>query len=641
MTLRSLGVTDAADTSKPASPVTAAVNAAAAARFDFADRADFERVHRGLLAQLDPPVIRGAAGNILWDVSRFDFVQGDAPSSVHPSLWRQAQLNNVHGLFEVVPGIYQVRGYDISNVSFVRGDQGWIVIDPLTVAETARAARELIDAQFGPLPVVAVIYTHSHADHYGGIRGIVTDEELASGAVRIIAPDGFLEAAISENVTAGPAMTRRATFMYGILLPAGPLGHVDAGLGKTIPVGERGLIAPTEAITETGANLEIDGVPIEFQLTPGTEAPAEMNFYFPTYRAVCMAENCTATLHNVYTPRGAEIRDSLGWSKYIDDAIDRFGDRSDVAFASHHWPRWGHGDIGAFLGGQRDLYRYLHDETMRLANHGHTSVEIAEMITLPPTISDEWFNRDYYGTVNHNVKAVYQRYLGWFDANPAHLHELPPVETAVRFVEYMGGADTVLARAHADFARGEYRWVAQVVNHVVFADPTNQAARQLQADALEQLGYQAESGPWRSFYLTGAQELRNGTPSLPGMRGAVSIDVMQAMTPTMVLDNCAVKLNGPRATDHELVFDIEFIDRGETYRAIVANGTLRHGLAGEPAATTVHTTIETFINLTSELTTITDAQNTKTLRVTGPIDPFATFVSLLDQFDMFFAIIEP
>ncbi len=634
-------MTDAANASKPASPATAAVNAAAAVRFDFTDRADFERVHRGLLAQLDPPVVSGAAGNILWDLSRFDFVQGEAPASVHPSLWRQAQLNNVHGLFEVVPGIYQVRGYDISNVSFVRSDRGWIVIDPLTVAETASAARGLIDAQFGPLPVVAVIYTHSHADHYGGIRGVVTDEELASGTVRIIAPDGFLEAAISENVTAGPAMTRRATFMYGMLLPAGPLAHVDAGLGKTIPVGERGLIAPTEAITETGTTLEIDGVPIEFQLTPGTEAPAEMNFYFPTYRAVCMAENCTATLHNVYTPRGAEIRDSLGWSRYIDDAIDRFGDRSDVAFASHHWPRWGQDDIGAFLGGQRDLYRYLHDETMRLANHGHTSVEIAEMITLPPALSDEWFNRDYYGTVNHNVKAVYQRYLGWFDANPAHLHELPPVETAARFVEYMGGAETVLARAQADFDRGEYRWVAQVVNHVVFADPANQEARRLQADALEQLGYQAESGPWRSFYLTGAQELRNGTPSLPGMRGAVSIDVMQAMTPTMVLDNCAVKLNGPRAAEHQLVFDIEFSDRGEIYRVIVANGTLRHRPAGEPAATAVHTTIETFVNLTSELTTIADARAANTLRVAGPIEPFATFVSLLDQFDLFFAIIEP
>ncbi len=560
---------------------------------------------------------------------------------MHPSLWRQAQLNNVHGLFEVVPGIYQVRGYDISNISFVRGDRGWIVIDPLTITATAQAARGLIDAQFGRLPIVAVIYTHSHADHYGGIHGVVTDEEVESGAVRIIAPEGFLDAAVSENVTAGPAMTRRATFMYGVLLPTGPFGHVDAGLGKTIPIGERGLVAPTESIDESGTVVEIDGVPIEFQLTPGTEAPAEMNFYFPTYRAVCMAENCTATLHNVYTPRGAEIRDALGWSVYIDDAVDLFLDRSDVAFASHHWPRWGRDDIEAFLGGQRDLYRYLHDETMRLANHGYTSTEIAEMITLPSALADEWFNRDYYGTVNHNVKAVYQRYLGWFDANPAHLHELPPVEAATRFVEYMGGAEAVLDRAREDYERGDYRWVAQVVNHVVFADPTNQVARRLQADALEQLGYQSESGPWRSFYLTGAQELRNGTPSLPGLRDAVSVDIMRAMTPAMVLDNCAVKLNGPRAAEHQLEFDIELTDRGESYRVIVANGTLRHRPARDPATTVVHTAMETLINLTSGDITLADAETSATLRVTGPVEPFATFVSLLDQFDLFFPIIEP
>jgi len=357
-----------------------------------------------------------------------------------------------------------------------------------------------------------------------------------------------------------------------------------------------------------------------------------------------MAENCSATLHNVYTPRGAEIRDSLGWSKYIDEAIDLFVDRSDVAFASHHWPRWGRDDIVAYLGGQRDVYRYLHDETMRLANHGHTSVEIAEMITLPSAIADEWFNRDYYGTVNHNVKAVYQRYLGWFDANPAHLHELPPVESSTRFVEYMGGAEAVLSRARDDFERGDYRWVAQVVNHVVFADPTNLAARQLQADTLEQLGYQSESGPWRSFYLTGAQELRNGTPSIPGLRDGVSVDVMAAMTPDMVLDNCAVKLNGPRAAEHHLEFEVEFTGRDETHRVIVASGTLRHRPAGQTsnsAATTVHTTIETFISLTSELTTVTDALASDALRVSGPVEPFAQFVSLLDQFDVFFAIIEP
>ena len=639
-------MTTASNQPKPASPSTVLANSAAQARFNFEDTADFDRARRGLLGQIESGAINSELGVPVWDPSQYEFVSGESPDSVNPSLWRQAALNNIHGLFEVVPGIYQVRGYDISNISFIRSDTGWIVIDPLTVAETAAAARGLIDSHFGPLPIVAVIYTHSHADHYGGIRGIVTDEEIESGQIRIIAPEGFLEAAVSENVTAGPAMTRRAMYMYGVLLPVGPLGHVDAGLGKTIPIlGSRGLIAPTQSITQSGEVLEIDGVPIEFQLTPGTEAPAEMNFYFPSYRAVCMAENCAATLHNVYTPRGAEIRDSLSWSKYIDDAIDLFLDRSDVAFASHHWPRWGQADMLAFLSGQRDIYRYLHDQTMRLANHGHTANEIAEMLTLPDAIADEWFNRDYYGTVSHNVKAVYQRYLGWFDANPAHLHELPQVDAAKKLVGYMGGADAVLKRATEDFNRGEYRWVAQVVNHVVFADPTNQSARELQADALEQLGYQSESGPWRSFYLTGASELRNGSPSIPGLRGAVSLDVMAAMTPEMVLDNCAVKLNGPRASEHQVEFEIVFTDREQAFHVFIGSGTLRHRRLDSPSggvsSSTVSTTVQEFISLTSELTTVDQSLESGALRIDGSVEPLANFVSLLDQFDLFFSIIEP
>ncbi|CAB4994394.1 unannotated protein [freshwater metagenome] len=639
-------MTTASNQPKPASESTILANAAAQSRYNFEDTADFDRARRGLLLQIESGAINSELGVPVWDPSQYEFVSGESPDSVNPSLWRQAALNNIHGLFEVVPGIYQVRGYDISNISFIRSDTGWIVIDPLTVAETAAAARGLIDSHFGPLPIVAVIYTHSHADHYGGIRGIVTDEEVKSGQIRIIAPEGFLEAAVSENVTAGPAMTRRAMYMYGVLLPVGPLGHVDAGLGKTIPIlGSRGLIAPTQSITQSGEVLEIDGVPIEFQLTPGTEAPAEMNFYFPSYRAVCMAENCAATLHNVYTPRGAEIRDSLSWSKYIDDAIDLFLDRSDVAFASHHWPRWGQADMLAFLSGQRDIYRYLHDQTMRLANHGHTANEIAEMLTLPDAIADEWFNRDYYGTVSHNVKAVYQRYLGWFDANPAHLHELPQVDSAKKFVEYMGGADAVLERATEDFNRGEYRWVAQVVNHLVFADPTNQSARELQADALEQLGYQSESGPWRSFYLTGASELRNGSPSIPGLRGAVSLDVMAAMTPEMVLDNCAVKLNGPRASEHQVEFEIVFTDRQQAFHVFIGSGALRHRRLDSPSggvsSSTVSTTVQEFISLTSELTTVDQSLESGALRVDGSVDSLATFVSLLDQFDLFFSIIEP
>ncbi len=634
-------MTIAPRTPKPASSHTTLANASVANTLNFADTADFDRAARGLLCQIDPPVIANAQGAVIWDLNQFEFLRQPAPPEANPSLWRQAQLNMHHGLFEVVDGIYQVRGYDISNISFIRTNSGWIVIDPLTSATTAAAARTLVDEHFGVRPIVAVIYTHSHTDHYGGIRGIVSDAEVASGAIRLIAPEGFLEAAISENVVAGPAMLRRAMYMYGPLLPKGANGHIDAGLGKTVPIGDVGLIAPTESICETGDTLTIDGIRIEFQMTPGTEAPAEMNFYFPDFRAVCMAENCAATLHNVYTPRGAEIRDALGWSRYINDAIELFVDRSDVAFASHHWPRWGRDDMLAFLGGQRDIYRCLHDETMRLANHGHTPLEIAEEIEIPAAIGDEWFNRDYYGTVNHNVKAVYQRYLGWFDANPANLHPLPPVAAAHKIVEYMGGADEILRRAQADFEAGNYRWVAQIVNHVVFADPANDAARLLQADTLEQLGYQAESGPWRSFYLMGAQELRNGTPSIPGLRGAVSVDVMRAMTPRMVLDNCGVKLNTPRAVAHELVFHITFTDHRETHELVVHNGVFHvNAVPVHAANAAISTTVESLVRLTSGTSTIDDERANGAFVINGDQAPFETLIGLLDQFEMFFAIIE-
>ena len=627
---------------KPATPATAGSNASVSARLKLDDPADFGRATRGRLAQLDPPIIGRDGQRPVWDLERFAFLVGDAPPEVNPSLWRQAQLNLQHGLFEVTNGIYQVRGYDLSNITFVRSDNGWIVIDPLTVAETAATARELVDQHFGPRPIIAVIYTHSHVDHYGGIRGIVTEEEVTTAAVQIIAPVGFLEAAVSENVIAGPAMTRRATYMYGVLLPAGPRGHVDAGLGKATPAGAQGLIAPTESIDESISELTIDGVRIEFQLTPGTEAPAEMNFYFSDYRALCMAENCSATLHNVYTPRGAEIRDALSWSRYINEALERFIDRTDVAFGSHHWPRWGTTDIETWLGGQRDVYRYLHDETMRLANQGLTPNEIAEEVMVPSALADEFFNREYYGTVSHNVKAVYQRYLGWFDGNPANLNPLPPTAAARKVVDYMGGAAAILARAREDFATGQFRWVAQVVNHVVFADPTNQEARRLQADALEQLGYQAESGPWRAFYLTGAQELRNGSPSVPGLRSAARLDVMRAMTPRMVLDNCGVKLNGPKAAAVHLTFELSFADRNESFRLVIANGVIHYGNRRVAAVdATVTTTVVSLLKLTNAQSSLADELASAATTVAGDVAAFEQFLGLLDQFDLFFNIIEP
>lgn len=625
----------------PATSNTIAEHQRCIAGLDFADRGDFERVGRGRLAAIEPPVINGPGARPLWDIDAFSFLEGECPPTVNPSLWRQSQLNAHHGLFEVTPGIYQVRGYDISNITFVRSDNGWIVIDPLTVTETAAAARQLVDSHFGERPIVAVVYTHSHLDHFGGVRGIITEAEVADGRVQIIAPYGFLEAAVSENVIAGPAMRRRAMYMYGVLLPSGADTHVDCGLGKRMPFGTSGLIAPTVDITETGQTLLIDGITIEFQMTPGTEAPAEMNFYFPQFKALCMAENCCATMHNVYTPRGAEIRDALGWSRYINQALELFLDRSDVAFASHHWPRWGSDDISRWLGGQRDLYRYLHDETMRLANHGLTASEIAEEIEMPPALANEWFNRGYYGTVNHNVKAIYQKYLGWFDANPANLHPHPPVGTAERMVRYMGGADAVLAKARVDYGVGDYRWVAQVCNYLVFADASNTVARTLQADAFEQLGFQAESAVWRDFYLMGAHELRNGTPALKGMRPTASADTMRAMTPQMVLDLCAVKLNGPRAFGETMQLEFRF-DNGWHTRLVLANGVVHYTekAVGEPDAT-IATTAFALASMANELSTLADERANSSTTVTGDVASFERFLALLDQFELFFAIIEP
>ncbi|MBS1839199.1 MAG: MBL fold metallo-hydrolase [Actinobacteria bacterium] len=611
---------------------------------------DFELAERGRVARGRDRQIHGAAGGVVWDLDAWDFLDGDAPDTVNPSLWRQSQLCSIEGLFEVADGIHQVRGFDLSNVTFVRGESGWIVIDPLTTAETARAALELVNTELGERPVVAVIYTHSHVDHFAGVRGMISDEDVESGRVRIIAPTGFLEAAISENVIAGNVMTRRATYMYGVLLPKGPHGLVGSGLGQTTPLGTFGLIAPTELVAETGTELSVDGVRIECQVTPGTEAPAEMNFLFPDHRALCMAENCTAVFHNVYTPRGAQIRDALAWSSYLHESIGLFGERADVMFASHHWPRWGADAMRHHLERQRDLYRFLHDQTMRLANHGRTSLEIAEELRLPPALGDEFFNRDYYGTLNHNVKAVYQRYLGFFDGNPAHLHPHPPVEAGRRYVEFMGGADELLRRARRSFDDGDYRWVAQVVDHLVFAEPDNMEARALEADALEQLGYQAESGPWRAFYLTGAQELRNGPPPIV-VRSAEKPDVMAAMTVSMLLQFVGVHLDGPAAAEERLAFTLEVRDAspdggaagcGEVHAVGVANGALHHAVGAPHPEATLHVST-THAALVAAISAGRLEQLDEDGRATldGDRSVLVRLSDLLDSFELFFPIVTP
>jgi alkyl sulfatase BDS1-like metallo-beta-lactamase superfamily hydrolase len=534
----------------------------------FGDRSDFEHADRGFIAKLDPGVVRSGDGRVVWDSDGYGFLSGDCPDTANPSLWRQGQLCARQGLYEVTGGIYQVRGLDLSNMTLVEGEQGVIVIDPLISAETAAAALGLYRAHRGDRPVTAVIYTHSHVDHFGGVEGVVADE------APILAPVGFLEHAVSENVYAGNAMNRRAVYMYGAVLERGPAGQVGAGLGLTNSTGSIGLLPPTVDITHTGQEETVDGVRISFQLTPGTEAPAEMNILFPERRALCMAENATHNLHNLLTLRGALVRDPRIWSRYLTEAINLFADKTDVAFASHHWPTWGRDQIVSFLSQQRDLYGYLHDQTLRLLNAGHTGIEIAELIELPPALETAWHTRGYYGSVSHNVKAIYQRYLGWFDGNPASLWELPPVESARRYVDCIGGTDAVVAKATYYLDDGDLRFAAQLLKHAVFADPDHRQAKDLLAQTFERLGHGAENGTWRNFYLMGATELRNGVGAAP--IPDIGAGMAAALTVEQLFDSVAIRVNGPKAWSETVTIDWHFTDLDQRYRMSLANGVLVH-----------------------------------------------------------------
>jgi alkyl sulfatase BDS1-like metallo-beta-lactamase superfamily hydrolase len=636
---------------KPASGTTEDLQDAVAQRIASGSDEDFELAGRGRIAAGAPRQVIGRSGHAVWDLDSYEFLDEPTlkerpPTTVNPSLWRQGRLNNIAGLFEVAPSIYQVRGMDISNVTFIAGETGWIVIDPLTAAETARAALALVDEHVGARPIHAVIYTHSHVDHFGGVHGLLSDDEIARGAVQLIAPVGFLEEAISENVLAGTAMLRRAMYMYGGLLPRDAQGHVDSGLGKGVPaLPVVDLVAPNLEVERTGTEMVIDGVRMVFQITPGTEAPAEMNVFFPEMRALCMAENCTSNQHNVYTLRGAQVRDALLWSKYIDQSLELYGPGADVLFASHHWPRWGEEAITRFLESQRDAYRYVHDQTLRLANHGLTANEIAEELSLPERLEDEFFNHGYYGTVSHNSKAVYQRYLGWFDANPAHLWPHPPVEAAKRYVEFMGGSSAVLERAKAYFDAGDYRWVVEVVNHVVFAEPENEPARLFQADALEQLGYQSESGPWRDFYLTGALELRSNGTQLKGLRGnALRPGFVRSMTVDLLFDMMGVRLNGPLAGALEFDANVVIGDRGgDVWSFGLRHGVIhsRHGVRNPSAVLEISATIESFSGFASGSKSLEELANAGDFHVVGDVQLLGELVRCLDTFEFGFEIVMP
>ncbi len=607
----------------------------------FADHRDFDFAARGFIATREDPKIKDDSGKVVYDLSSYDFLKGDPPTTANPSLWRQAQLITRSGLFRVHERIYQVRGFDISTVSFILTDKGYIVVDPLMNVESARAALDLLKQHVGDRPVAAVIYSHSHVDHFGGVEGVVRKEDVKAGSVRVIAPHGFMEQAASENIIAGPAMARRGQFQFGSTLPRGPEGEMTSGLGPGILGGTLSLIAPTDTISKTGQEMTIDGVTLSFQLTPGTEAPAEMNFYLPQLRAVFMAENANATMHNLLPARGAQVRDAKAWADYLTESIRLFADRSDVMFAAHGIPRWGSDVIRDFLTKHRDAYKFLHDQTVRLMNGGLTATEIAEQLELPEVLAREWYNRGYYGTMSHNAKAIYQRYMGWYDANPASFNPLPPVAAATHYVEAMGGADAVISKADAAIRKGEYRWAAMLLNHVVFSDAENMKAKNLLADVYTQLGYRAEAGTWRNIYLTGAQELRHGVGHW-SRTGALSALVREAPT-TMILDFAAVRLNPYRAKGMHLVINIVLSDANEKHLVTIENSVLIHeaGVHDDKADATVTMKRSDLLETLLAGLPVRPKTASGVIEVKGNLDAYGQLAGLIDPINITFNVVMP
>ena len=629
-----------------ATTITAEANAEWYEKLDFSDRREFANAERGWLDNAEGRIIDGDDNRSAWDLQSYGDLNRDAPDTVNPSLWRNTQLNAKAGLFEVCDGIYQVRGFDMANTTFIRTDHGWIVFDVLMCKENMKAAKELMENRFGPLDIKAVLYSHSHVDHFGGVEGVITREQvadaklslkkqLASGKTLVLAPAGFLKHAISENVYAGIAMARRAQFQYGTVLDKGEKGALSVGIGMGQSTGTVSLIAPTYEIGEDVPKLTIDGLEIEFQLTPGTEAPAEMNAYFPKYRALWMAENCTGTLHNLYTLRGAEVRDANDWAKYIIEADQRFCDKTDVVFQSHNWPHWGE-EIHDYLLNTAAIYKFIHDQTLHYMNQGYTSTEVAAMLTLPEKLEKVWYTRPYYGTLAHNAKAVYQKYLGWYDANPVNLNPLPPSDTAKKLVEYLGSTDAVLRKARKDFEKGDYQWVAQITKELVFADPSNQKARNLCADALEQLGYQAESGAWRNAYLMGAAELRKG--NLSGLaRTANGLgSAMKEMTVDMLLDYISILTDANAAQNDDVTLNLIVTDVNEKFYVTRKNGILL-SYSGEnrPDAQATVTCKRL------QLLALMQGQQAGQVQISGDATALKRLLAYASKFEKTFNVIEP
>jgi len=614
----------------PASEATRAANDAAARALPI-DNEDEDFAARGFVASAAEPRLIAGDGSTVWDFSAYDFLAGEAPATVNPSLWRHARLLTRHGLFKAHERIYQVRGFDISNMSIIVGDKGLILVDPLTSVEAARAALGLARQTLGDRPVVAVIFTHSHLDHFGGVKGVVDAADVAAGRVKIIAPQGFLEHAVTENVIAGNAMSRRASYQFGAALEAGPEGSVTSGIGPRVASGARSIIAPTVEIGRTGETLTIDGVTIVFQLTPETEAPAEMNFYLPQFAALCLAENANPSMHNVLTPRGALVRDAKRWADYLTEAQRLYGAQSEILFTSHGWPRFGREAVGDFIAHHRDAYKYLHDQTVRLMNMGLTGEEIADRIALPESLASKWYNRGYYGTMRHNSRAVYQRYMGWYDANPTSLNILPKEQTAARYVGLMGGAKKVRKAAAKAMAAGDYRWAAELLDQAVFAGDAD--AKALLAEAHAQMAYQSESAIWRNIYLSGARELTQGVAPTPPV--AQSLDFIAATPTSSLLDLLSVRIDPAKARD--MTLNLAFPERKEKFAVTVRNGVLVHesGVANPDADVSLTMPRAAFLGAMFAQIPAASA------KIEGDLEAWTSFAGIFDAPDPGFAIVTP
>nr|WP_136250973.1 alkyl sulfatase dimerization domain-containing protein [Ningiella ruwaisensis] len=630
-------------TSKDASASTKAFQQSILEALPFEDRRDFELAEKGLIKRPDEVTIKDENGKVVWELGNYNFLMTDEPiDTIHPSLLRQAKLNMHYGLYRVTENIYQVRGYDLANMTFVKGDSGWIVFDTMLTPATAKAAFALVTEELGEFPIKAVIYSHAHADHFGGIKGIVSQAQVDNGEVQIIAPRDFMDHAIKENVLAGNAMTRRATYQYGNALPKGPKGQVDAAIGKGISNGFIGLIAPSKVIEEDEETLIIDGVKMVFQNTPNTESPSEMNTYLPQYKAFWAAENVIGALHNVYTLRGAQVRDALGWSKYINEVIHKYAKDAQLLFASHSWPRWGNEYLLEVLKKQRDLYGYLHDQTLHLANQGVTINEIHNELEVPDVLSHEWYNRGYHGSYSHNVRGIINKYLGFFDMNPANLNKLSPADSAPRYVKAMGGSEALLKLAREAYNAGDYRWGAELLNHLVFAEPDNQSARLLQADMFEQMGYQSESAGWRNTYLAGAYELRFGKPEQVDAVQA-GPDMIRAMDSGLIFDFLGVRLNAQKALGKSLKINIVFPDENTRYLLELENAHLNNikGIQAKDADVTVTMNRRDLDLMLMKAKSLGDLISEGKVTFDGEQGAFTSLLQLTEEFPFWFDIVTP